>query len=77
MGTSFETKFYRGFEKANFFSIIADEATDTANDEQLSITIRFVENGIAQEKFLAFSECQSGVTGKAIADNILAHFMKW
>ena len=39
--------------------MIADEATDTANDEQLSISIRFVDNGSPCEKFLAFHECQS------------------
>ena len=32
-------------QRAGFFSVIADEATDTANDEQLSISIRFVDNG--------------------------------
>ena len=48
--------------------MIADEATDVANDEQLSICFRFVnvDGGVPCEKFLAFHECQSGVTGMAI-----------
>ena len=54
-----------------FFSIIADEATDAANDEQLSICIRFVDGTVPCEKFIAFHECLSGVSGEAIADNIL------
>ena len=51
------------------FSVIADEATDLANDEQLSISVRYFDNGIPQEKFLGFHECLSGVSGEATADN--------
>ncbi len=63
--------------KAGFFSVIADEATDTANDEQLSICVRFLHGGVPHEKFLAFHECQSGVTGEAIADDILSKLAEW
>ena len=64
-------------KKAGFFSVIADEATDVANDEQLSICVRFVHNGSRCEKFLAFHECQSGVTGEALADDILSALVEW
>lgn len=64
-------------QKAGFFSVIADEATDTANDEQLSVCVRFVDGGVLHEKFLAFHECQSGVTGEAIADDILSKLTEW
>ena len=57
--------------------MIADEATDSANDEQLSISIRFVENGTPNEKFLGFHECRSGVTGEAIAGDILEQLTEW
>ena len=63
--------------KANFFSVIADEATDSSNVEQLSINVRFLENGEPQEKFLGFQECISGTTGEAIADNILSKLTDW
>eukprot|EP00731_Ephydatia_muelleri_P021235 Em0013g962a len=33
--------------RAKYFSIIADEATDVANDEQLSICVRYVEEGLS------------------------------
>ena len=58
---------------ARFFSIIANEAPDSANDEQLSISLRFVneETQMPEERFLAFSECVTGVTGEAIAECIL------
>ena len=56
---------------SSFFSITADEATDAANDEQLSICIRFVDGTVPCERFLAF------VSGKAIADSILAKLEIW
>ena len=56
---------------AKFYSLIADEATDAANDEQLSTSIRFVDGYSPQEKFLGFNECTSGVTSEAIACDIL------
>ena len=52
--------------------MIVDEATDSANDEQLLISIRFVGNNTPNEKFLGFYKCRSGVTGEAIAGDILA-----
>ena len=32
--------------KAGFFAVIADEATDTANDEQLGVCVHFVDGGL-------------------------------
>jgi len=72
-GDIIRSKILQRVREAQIFSIIADEATDSANDEQLSISIRFVENGSPQEKFVAFHECQSGVTDEAIASDILGH----
>ena len=57
--------------------MIADEATAVANDEQLSICVRFVDGGLPCEKFLAFHECRSGVTGMAIANDILSKLAEW
>ena len=42
--------------KANFFSVIADETTDSSNVEQLFINVRFLENGEPHRKFLDFQE---------------------
>ena len=58
---------------ATYFSLIADEATDAANCEQLSIVLRFVdsENLSVREKFLGFTECKSDVSGNAIATNLV------
>ena len=57
-----------------FFSVIADGATDSFNE---SISVCFFEEGVPQEKFLGFQECLSGVTGEAIADNILTQLTNW
>ena len=64
---------------ANFFSIIADKATDSANDEQLAISIRYVNprTYCIEERFVAFSECLSGVSGEAIANQILKLLNDW
>jgi hypothetical protein len=64
-------------KEAQFFSIIADEATDVANKEQLSISIRFVCNNKPCEKFLGFLECVNGVRGEAIASTILTQLSSW
>lgn len=64
-------------KEAPFFSIIADEATDVANKEQLSISIRFVCNNKPCEKFLGFLECVNGVSGEGIASTILTQLNSW
>lgn len=37
----------------------------------------FFDGGLPHKKFLAFRECQSGVTGEAIADDILSKLAEW
>ena len=45
----------------------------------MSICVRFanVDGRVPCEKFLAFHECRSGVTGMAIADDILSKIAEW
>ena len=76
-GDIIQNKILQRIQNALFFSVITDEATNAAYDEQLSISIRFVENGVPLEKFLCFHECKSGVTGEAIAKDILAQLATW
>ena len=65
-------------QSSPFYSVIADEASDAANDEQLAISLRFfTENGEPQEKFLSFVECLSGVSGEALASSILKQLSEW
>ena len=53
-GNVLRNKILQKIREAKFYSIIADEATDSANDEQLSISIRFVDNGIPKKSSSAF-----------------------
>ena len=58
--------------KAGAFSLLADEATDISNKEQLPVVVRYVDaDGEIQEKFLGFYECQDGVRGEDIANLVL------
>ena len=70
-------KILMSIRDAGFHSIIVDEATDAANHEQLSITIRYVNNDNPCERFLGFLKCDTGVTGEAIAENILSQLSVW
>ena len=65
--------------ETRFYSVMVDEATDAAIDEQLAVSIRYVKPSVIciEEKFLAFSECLTGVTGDAIADHILQLLADW
>lgn len=56
-GDIIRNKILHNVRQACFFSIIADEATDVANVEQLSISVRFVDGETVCEKFLAFLKC--------------------
>ena len=57
-------------KQANFYSIIADEVTDAANKEELSIALRFVLDGTVKEVFVDFVEVER-ITGKVLAQAIL------
>ena len=63
--------------KAKFFTLVADEVTDISNREQLSLVVRYVNEDDSQicEDFITFLECESGVSGQAIAD-MMVSFLK-
>lgn len=56
--------------KCSCFSVLADETTDIANIEQLSLCVRYIDEGIVQETFLEFVPVLD-VTGKGIATSII------
>ena len=49
--------------------MIADEVTDCSNKEQLCIVLRYVdpETNAIREDLVSFLECDSGLTGQALA----------
>ena len=50
-------------EESGVFSIICDECTDIANQEQLSLSVRYVAREKVYESFVGYFELDVGVTG--------------
>lgn len=58
--------------KAKYYSIIADEARDCSNKEQMSLILRYISNECEiKEDFVGFVHCESGLTGEGLADILL------
>ena len=55
-----------------YYTFIADEVTDCSNKEQLSLMLRYVNplDNLIREDFVAFIECECGITGSALAEKI-------
>ena len=62
-------------KQANFYSVIADEVTDTANKEELPLSLRFVLDGPVKEVFVDFVEVER-ITGQVLAQTILVWLSK-
>ena len=59
-------------KKSKFYSILADEASDCSNKEQMSLVLRFVDDDFnIREEFLRFIHCKEGLSGKDLASVIL------
>jgi len=56
--------------QCKYFSILADEATDVSQTEQLSLAVRFIKDTKVHEEFLCFVPVSS-TTGKDLASTIL------
>ena len=54
-------------KSAKFYSIIADEVTDAANKEELSLVIRYVHGGQIRELFVDFLEVER-ITGRVLGE---------
>ena len=59
-------------QAAKWFTVIADEVTDVSNKEQLSLVVRYVDHDTlsVREDLLGFFECDTGITGRALADKV-------
>ena len=58
-------------KECRFFSVLADEAQDSSNKEQMPLVIRFVDrNKEIREEFIRFIHCTSGISGEALAREI-------
>ena len=62
----------KDIKESKFLSILADEASDCSNQEQLFFVLIFVgKDGETKEEFLGFLHCELGSSGKALAETIL------
>ena len=52
------------------YSVICDECTDSANQEQLSVSVRYVANDKVKESFIGLLELSDGVTGESTLKSI-------
>lgn len=57
-------------KRAKFYSVIADEVTDSANKEELSLALRYILDGSIKEVFVDFVEVEH-ITGAVLAQAIL------
>ena len=53
-GDLIRNKILERVRQACYFSVLADEATDISNDEQLSISIHYLDEGSPNEIFMDF-----------------------
>ena len=59
-------------DKREFFSKLADEASDCSNQKQLSLAIRCVDSDcVTREELLGFLHCDLGLSGKSLAETVL------
>ena len=59
-GKHIRQKISKEIQSARFFSVIADEASDCSQTEQLSLVISFIdENSTIREEFVEFVKCES------------------
>ena len=74
LGNIITQKILTNIKMASYYTIIADEVTDCSNKEQLAIVLRYVNAGdnVIHENFLAFIECDSGITGSALSQKIIS-----
>ena len=70
-GEWIQEKILHEVRAAKYFSVCADEASDVANKEQLSLILRFVDQaGLVREEFISFFLCEYGTTGEAVSNLI-------
>ena len=70
IGESIRNDILAEVKQAKFYSVIADEVTDTANKEELSLSLRFVLNVQVRQVFVDFVEVER-ITGPVLAQAIL------
>ena len=72
VGTHIMSKLSAEIKTSRLFSLLADEAADVSNKENLSLVIRFVDaSRNIREEFVGFHLCDDGTSGEAVKQLIL------
>ena len=59
-------------KQSKYFSILADEAVDISNKEQMPVVIRYVDSECCiHETFVKMAECKLGCSGKGLSKTIV------
>ena len=65
-------------KQSTFFSMIADEAVDCSNKEQMPLILRFIDSNLKiREEFVKYIECDTGTCGEQIAEKIVSESNYW
>lgn len=70
IGNKIRSDILNEVRNTKFYSIIADEVTDTANKEELSLVIHYVHDGEIREVFVDLLEVEQ-ITGQVLGEAIL------
>ena len=70
VGDSIRRDIIKEVKSARFYSIIADEVTDVANKEELSLVLQYVHEREIREVFVDFLEVER-ITGSVLGNAIL------
>ena len=74
-GDEIRAQIVREVNASPFFTVLADEACDCSNQEQMPIVVRFIDSKhVIREEFLGFALCSEGTGGRALAELIIAKF---
>lgn len=70
MGTVIQRSIVKEVEDARLFSLLADETTDVARKEQLTVCLRYLKDRSICERFFCFAEAPD-LTGLGLAKQLL------
>ena len=66
-GEAVSDRIIEEFKKGGLYSIIADEAQDCPNKEQMSLVLQYVDSSLDIRDFISFVLCENGLTGKNLS----------
>jgi hypothetical protein len=74
-GNVIRDKILHRLQTAQFFTLMADETTDISKKEQMSLCVRYIDEGIVREDFLDFVHV-TDLRGVGLANSILEQLKK-